>query len=211
MQKNKRSGELFVRPPVNAKEQNPIHLPLWCYSISTAMFSFMGIFELLSNFDREITKLTSMRAAVGLPLERKHRIIGVSTAWFFVRVKQLFLKLSKFVGAEQRLKHQVTVKVNPVEMSSKAEGRQKEKKRKKGNQPALNYCGTKQKVTRLNVFLSLFLLLFSADVITIAWLFFPPFWGKLLWVYFHNVQYLTIQSFNINLGFVVPLPIHAAQ
>lgn len=29
---------------------------------------------------------------------------------------------------------------------------------------------------------------------------------KLLWVYFHSVRYLTIQSFNINLGFVAPTP-----
>lgn len=49
-------------------------------------------------------------------------------------------------------------------------------------------------------------LYFSADVITRI---FSPsllFERKLLWVYFHSVRYLTIQSFNINLGFVAPTP-----
>lgn len=49
-------------------------------------------------------------------------------------------------------------------------------------------------------------LYFSADVITRIFFSSLLFERKLLWVYFHSVRYLTIQSFNINLGFVAPTP-----
>lgn len=72
--------------------------------------------------------------------------------------------------------------------------------------------GAKQKVTQLRIFpffMSTHLLFFFSRCDYNRR--FPPppfflFWRKLLWVYFHSVQYLTIQSFNVNLGVVAPPP-----